>query len=109
MITVTSMLFVFLTHKYNNSAFCSWILFFHCLNLFQDFLPNQTHIPKISFWFLETQGSTIGSIYELLLLSRAPHDSIDNRYNLLSCSFLLCNIRTEKISYSKNDIFQSAP
>ena len=51
--------------------------FFHFLNLFQDFLPNQTHIPKISFWFLETQGSTIGSICELLLLSRASQDSID--------------------------------
>ena len=84
--------------------------FFHShLNLFQDFLPNQTHIPKITFLFLETQGYAMGSIYELLLLSRAPQDSIDNRYNLLSCSFLLCTISTEKISYSKNDIFQSAP
>ena len=51
--------------------------FFHRLTLFEDFLPNQTHIAKISFRFLETQGSTIESINGLLLLSRAPPDSID--------------------------------
>ena len=37
--------------------------FLYCLSLFQDFLVNQTHIAKISFWFLEVQGSTIDYIY----------------------------------------------
>ena len=80
---------------------------FHCLSFFQDFLSNQTHITKISFWFWEKQGSTIDSVYGLLLLSRAPHDSIGT--TVLSRVFLLCNIRTAKISYSKKDIFQSVP
>ena len=82
--------------------------FFHCLSLFQDFLPNQTRITKTSLRFLETQGSTIDSIYGLLLLSRAPpQNSIGT--TVLSRLFLLCNIRTAKISYSKKDTFQSAP
>ena len=34
-------------------------------------------LAKICFGFLETQGSTIDSIYGLLLLSSAPQDSID--------------------------------
>ena len=31
--------------------------------LFQDFFPNPTHIARIFFWFLETQGSTIDWFY----------------------------------------------
>ena len=49
--------------------------FFHHLTLFQNFIPNQTNTAKISFRLLETQGSTIDSINELLLLSRAPQDT----------------------------------
>ena len=64
-------------HIHTDSAFSSGILFFIAPTLFQGFRSNQTHIAKIPFWFLETQGSTIDSIYELLLLSRAPQDSID--------------------------------
>ena len=51
-----------LTHKYTNTAFNSWIPFSIALTLFQDFLLNQTHIARIPFWFLETQGFTINSI-----------------------------------------------
>ena len=71
------LIFFFLTHKYTNSAFSSWILFLYCLSLFQDFLVNQTHIVKISFWFLEAQGSTIDYIYGLLRLSKALQNNID--------------------------------
>ena len=92
-------------YKYTNSAFSSWIPFSIASALFQDFPPNQTHIVRISFWFWETQGSTIDSIYGLLLLSRAPQDSIDTT----SKSFISSSvyIRTVKISYSKKDIFHS--
>ena len=67
------------THIHTNFAFGSLVLFSIASALFQDFLSNQTHIAKIPFWFLETQGSTIDSIYGLLLLSRAPQDSIDTK------------------------------
>ena len=76
--------------------------FFNYLSFFQDFLQNQTHTVKISFWFLEKQGPTIDSMYGLLLLPRAPLDSIDT--TVLSVSFLFCNIRTTKISHNKIDI-----
>ena len=50
--------------------------FFNCLSAFSVFSSNETpHTAKIPFWFLETQGSTVDSIYGLLLLSRAPQDS----------------------------------
>ena len=55
MITVISKLFFFLSqtqmHKFQLN---SWILFSIASALFQEFFPNQTHIVKISFWFLET-------------------------------------------------------
>ena len=76
----------FLSHTYSNSAFSSGILFSIASALFQDFLSNQTHIAKIPFRCLETQGSTIDSIYGLLLLSRAPQDNIDTT---VSSSLLL--------------------
>ena len=41
-------------------------------------------------------------MYGLLLLPRAPLDSIDT--TVLSVSFLFCNIRTTKISHNKIDI-----
>ena len=75
------------THK--NLAFSSGILFSIASALFQDFLSNQTHIAKIPFWFLETQGSSIDSIYELLLLSRAPQDSVDTAVSLSRLFLLL--------------------
>ena len=50
--------------------------------LFHDFLSNQTHIAKMSFWFLELQGSTFDYIKELLLLSRVPQDSLDTTVSL---------------------------
>ena len=75
------------THK--NLAFSSGILFSIASALFQYFLSNQTHIAKIPFWFLETQGSSIDSIYELLLLSRAPQDSIDTAVSLSRLFLLL--------------------
>ena len=53
------------------------------------------------------EGSTIDYIYGLLLLSRAPKDSIDTA--VLSQYFLSGNIRIAKISYSKKDIFHSVP
>ena len=72
---------IFLTkQRLTNSAFSSWILFSIGSALFQDFLPNQTHIARISFCFLETQGSTIDFIYGLLLFSKAPKDSIDTNF-----------------------------
>ena len=76
--------------------------FFHCLSLLHGFLQNQTHTAKISFWLLEKQDPTIDSIYGLLLLSRAPQDSIDT--TVLSIYLVFCNITTSKLSYSKNDI-----
>ena len=71
-----TVIFFPLTHIHTNYAFSSGMLF-SIASAFQDFLSNQTHIVKILFWFLGTPGSTIDSIYELLLLSRAPQDSID--------------------------------
>ena len=59
------------------------------LALFQDFLSNQTHTAKIPFWFLETQGLTVDSIYGLLLLSKAPQDSIDTTVSLSRLFLLL--------------------
>ena len=63
--------------------------FFHCLSPFSGFsFQSNPHIP---FWFLETQGSTVDSIYGLLLLSRAYYFyilcnilSIANFYTVLS-------------------------
>ena len=77
--------------------------FFHYLSPFSDFLSNQIHKARISSWFLEAQSSTIYFIYGLLLLSRAPQDSIDAT---VSKSFISSSVyvRTAKISYSKNDI-----
>ena len=76
--------------------------------LFYDFLSNQTHIAKISFRFLETQDSTVNSIYGWLLLSRAPQDVTDTAIYKVDY-FFSGNVRTGKISYSKKDIFHSAP
>ena len=70
------------THKYANSVFSSWIPFSIASTLFQDFLPNQTHIAIICFWFLETQGSTLDSICGLLLPSRAPKERIDTAVSI---------------------------
>ena len=72
MITEISKLYFFfsLTNKYTNSAFCSWILFSIA---FFKIKPTQ----RRSLWFLEKQGPAIDYIYGLLLLSRAPQDSID--------------------------------
>ena len=81
---------------------------FHCLALFQDFLPNKTHIAKISFRFLETQDSTVDSVYELLVLSRAPPDITDTVVHKVDY-FFSGNLRTGKLSYSKKDIFHSVP
>ena len=64
-------------HKYTNSSFSSWTLFFIASILFQHFLLTQTHIERISFWSLETPGSIIGSRYGLLLLSKARQSSMD--------------------------------
>ena len=105
MITVTSKLFFFLTHKYTNSAFRSWILF-SLPQPFSGFLFQSN--PHTEDLFLILRNTRFHNrFYELLLLSRAPQDSIDT--TVLSCLFLLCNIRTTKISYSKKYIFQSAP
>ena len=98
-----TVIFFSLTHIHTNSAFSSGILFSIASALFQGFLSNQTHIVKIPFLFLETQGSTIDSIYEFLLLSRAPQDSIDTTVSKLFI-FTSIYIRAAKISYSKNDI-----
>ena len=72
-----------------NSAFSSGIRFSIVSILFQDFLCNQVHTAKIPLWFFKTQGSTIDSIYELLLFSRAPQDSIDTTVSLNRLFFLL--------------------
>ena len=99
---ISKLLFFFsLTHKDTNSTLLM-DTFFHCLGLFQDSLENQTRTAKISFWFLEKQGPTIDSVHGLLLLSKAPQDSIDT--TVLSVYFLFRNIRTAKISYNKKDI-----
>ena len=92
MITWISKLLFFLSPPHiihTNSAFISWLLFSITSALFQDFLSNQTHRVKIPFWFLETHGSTINSIYELLLLSRAPQDIIDTTVSLSRLFLLL--------------------
>ena len=76
MITEISKLYFFfsLTNKYTNSAFCSWILFsIAFFRIFFKIKPTQ----RRSLWFLEKQGPAIDYIYGLLLLSRAPQDSID--------------------------------
>ena len=94
MITVISKLFFFpLTYKYTNSAFCSWIL----LSRFH----SQSN-PHNEDLFLILRNARFHNRF-----SRAPQDSID--ITVLSRLFFLCNIRTAKISYSKKDIFQSAP
>ena len=85
----------FLIHKYTNFTFSSWKLSVIASDLLQDFLLNQTHVVRFSFWFLETQGSTIDSIYGLLLVGRSSKYSIDTTVS--------------KLSYSKNDIFHSVP
>ena len=47
MITVISKLFFFsVTHKSQIVLSAAHGYFFHCFTLFQDFLPNQTHIAK---------------------------------------------------------------
>ena len=81
---------------------------FYCLALLQDFLPNKTHIAKISFRFLETKDSTVGFVYELLVLSRAPQDITDTVVYKVDY-FFSDNLRTGKLSYSKKDIFHSVP
>ena len=74
------------THKFR-----SWLrdIFSIASALFQDFLSNHTHIARIPFWFLETQGSTTDSIYGLLLLSRAPQDSVDTTVSVSRLFLLL--------------------
>ena len=57
--------------------------------LFQDFLLNQNHIVRISFWFLDF-------IYGLLLFSRVSHESIDTAASELFI-FSSVYIRTAKI------------
>ena len=105
MITVTSKLFFFLTHKYTNSAFRSWILFFTAPIFFRISFPDK---PTCRRSLSDSQKHKVPqSVLYMLLLSRAPQDSIDT--TVLSCLFLLCNIRTAKISYCKKYIFQSAP
>ena len=60
------------------------------------------------FPFLEIQRFTIDSIYGLLLLSRARHDSIERSvFNFVISSSIY--IRTPQTSYSKKDILHSAP
>ena len=95
-------------HKYTNSAFSPWILFSIASARFQDFLPNQTYIASIYFWFLKTQGFTIDSIYGLLLFSRAPKDSMDTTVFKLFISSSVY-IKTAKVSYSKKDIIYLVP
>ena len=92
----------------HKSHFISSILFFIASVLLQDFLQSQTHIARISFRFSETQGSTVDSIYGLLLLSRTPEDSKDVTVlkSFISSSVYL---RTIKISYSKENILHSSP
>ena len=74
MITVISKLLIFFSHTHTHTQ-----IYKFCF-LFQDFLPNQTYIARISFWFLETQGSAVNFIYGLLLFSRAPKDGIDTSF-----------------------------
>ena len=45
--------------------------------ILQDFPLDESHIVSIFFWFLETKDSTHDCICGLLLLSRAPQDSIN--------------------------------
>ena len=101
--------FTFLTSYFHFShththKFRFWLRDFFSIAwaLFQDFLSCQTHILKISLWFLETEGSTTDAVYGLLLLWRASQDSIDTTVSL-SLLFFFCNIRTVEISYSKKD------
>ena len=112
MITVISKLLFFFshthTHKCTNSTFSSWILFSIASAIFQNFFTNQTHTAMIYFWFLETQGSTINSIYGLLFLSKAPQDSIDTTASKLFM-YSSIYIRTAKLSYSKKGIFHLVP
>ena len=101
MIAVISNVTVFTVshaYKYTNSAFSLWILFSTASALFQNFFRNETHIKRTSFWFWERKGSTIGSIYGLILLSRAPQDGIDTTVSKSFISFSV-HIRTAKISY----------
>ena len=66
----------------------SWILFSIASTLFQDFFPGQTHISRISFYFLERRGSTIDSIYGLLLLSRAAQDKTVSKLLISSSLYI---------------------
>ena len=84
-------------HKYTNSASSSIKPFSIAPDFFQDFLPDQSHIAGISFWFLGAQSSTIDSIYGSLSVSRVPQDSINTTVSkLFICSSVY--IRTAKIS-----------
>ena len=69
------MLFFFLAPNYTNPAFSSWLLRFHYFSSFSAFSSQSNPSSED---ILETQDSTIDSVYGLLLLSRAPQqDSID--------------------------------
>ena len=108
MITAISNLLIFSlshTHKYIISAFSSWILFPIASALFQDFLPNKTHVARIYLWFIETQSMLHIDCYLF-----QEHRKIGQIQQFLSCFFLLLYIKElQKISYSKKDIFNLAP
>ena len=112
MITWISKLFFFFlspTHNKHKFRFHLKDTFFHCHSPFSGFSFQSNPHSEDPFWFLETQGSTIDSIYQLLLLSRAPQDSIDTAVFLQVVYFFFCNIRTAETSYIKKDIFHTQP
>ena len=96
LITWISKLLFFFSHTHTNSVFSSEIPFSIVSVLFQNFLSYQTPIAKTPFWFLETQGSTIDSIYGLLLLKSTTGSY---RYNSFSKSFISSSIIKELQKY----------
>ena len=109
MITVISKFFFSLYHTHLNTQFCFQFMdtFFYCLSPFSEFSSKSNPHSEDLFLILRTQGSTIDSIYELLILSRAPQDSIDTTVSKSFISSSVCK-RTTKITYNKKDIFYSA-
>ena len=110
-ITVISNLLFFFSLSHTNAQFplSAHGFFFPLPQPFSRiFFANQTHKVRIYFWFLETQGSTIDSIYGLLFLSRAPQDSTDTTASKLLI-YSSIYIKTTKINYSNKGIFHLAP
>ena len=95
------------THTHTQTLLSAYGTFFYCLSPFSGFSFQWNAHSENLFLILRNTASTIVSIYVLLLLWRAPQDSIDTT---VSKSFISSSVYTTcaKISYSKKDVLHSA-